>query len=95
MGCIIEFILEFVFEIVGELFVSIASVFLPSKAISHRLYRILHFISVVIAVAVLVCAFIGVVMLVDSGGRSVWGYVLISVSVAYIASAVIVVLAKK
>ena len=85
--------MEFVFEIIMEIlvegffegFAALADAFFPQKGLSDRAKKILTPILVIVAVALAFGTFIGVVLLIESGGRRSLGWWLVGAGVFYLA----------
>ena len=89
MGCIIEFFMEFIFEVVFEgtiaIFYACAKAFVPEK---QKLGKKGQFAATLVAVAMFVSLFVGVILLIASKGKSKWGIILLAVPVLFIVTAV-------
>lgn len=90
MGCIIEFFMEFVFELVLEgtvaIFYACAKAFVPEK---QKFGKKGETAATLVAVAMFISLFVGIGILLFSKGKSIWGYILLAVPVLFITAAVI------
>lgn len=86
---IFEFIFEFVFEIVGEGLLNLYKAFLPNKVISPTAYKVIKTILLIISIILFLLLLVGIVLLLESSGTSVLGWVFVSVYAVYIIVAII------
>ena len=81
--------MEFVFEVVGEgtiaLFKALAKVFIPEK---ESLGKKGEVAATLVAVAMFISLFVGVILLIGFKGRSKWGVILLAVPILFIATAI-------
>lgn len=84
MDVIIDVLVESVFHLFGEGFVSLCLVFVPNKTISDKTKEIISIVSVFIALALLVGLVIGIVLLVETQGNSTLGWIFISLASVYV-----------
>lgn len=89
MDFIMDVLVEGFFELFGEGFLSLCSAFIPDKILSEKSQRIIGIIFFIIALALFVGLIIGVVLLVETGGQSLWGWLLVSVSAIYMVSGIV------
>ena len=89
MEVILEIIFEFAFEIVGEGLLNLYRVFLPNKSISPTAQKVIKAIHVTISVVLFVLLLVGILLLIESGGTSVLGWVFVSLYALYIVIAII------
>jgi len=89
MDFIVDFLVEAFLELFGEGFVSLCSAFIPNKALSGKSQRIIGIIFLIIALALFVGLIVGIVLLIETSGQSFWGWLLISLSLIYIVSGIV------
>lgn len=87
---IIEFIVELLFELLVEGFVCLCDAFVPLKLRSERSRLIISVIFFVLALLLFVGLVSGVIMLVESRGKSIFGWVMVGLSAAYVISGVLI-----
>ena len=95
MGFLFDFLFELIFEIVGEGFVALATAFLPGHTVSPRAERIIRILFTVLAAALLFALFIGICLVIDGGGHSLLGWLLIGIGIAYVLLSVVLLVIKK
>lgn len=84
MEFIFDFLVEFVFEIIGEGYVSLCSAFVPQKVITEKGKKIIYCICLIVSILLFIGLFIGIAILVETQGQSFWGWLLISVNILYL-----------
>ena len=84
MEFLFEFLVEAFFELFGEGFISLCSAFMPKKVISEKGKKIISYVCLAISLALLVGLFIGIIVFVETKGKSFWGWLLISLNIIYL-----------
>lgn len=90
MDFVFDLLAEFVFEIIGEGYVSLCSAFVPQRAITEKGKKIIQGIVLVVSILLFVGLFIGIAILVEAKGQSFWGWLLISLSIIYLLTGIAV-----
>ncbi len=85
-----ETIFEEIFEIFAEGFLNLYKVFIPDKTSSKGAYHVIKWFLFVIGLVLLAGLVFGVVLVVETAGQSVLGWVLISLALIYIVFAIVV-----
>lgn len=83
MGCLVDFFVEFFVELFGEGFVSLSEAFIPA-GLSKKKRKIIKTVSAVISVILLLGMVTGIVLLVDTKGENLWGWLPIILGAVYI-----------
>ena len=89
MNLLIEFLISTIFESFCNGFVSLCSYFIPSKKFSDKAQRIILIVFIVLALILLIGLVVGIIIVVETSGKSFWGWMLISLNVIYIISGVL------
>lgn len=84
MDLLVDLLVEVVFNIFAQGFVSLSAAFMPNKTLSPRTEKILTIIFCLIGICLLVLLVLGVVMLVESRGDNLIGWIFIGVCIIYI-----------
>ena len=84
MEFVLEFLLEAFFEIFGEGFIALSSALVPQKAVSKKGKKIIGYVCLSISLALIACLFVGIIILVETKGKSFWGWLLISLNIIYL-----------
>lgn len=84
MDFIVDIIFEVFLESFCEGFIALYSVFLPQKTVTEKAKKIIGYVCFVISIVLLVGLFVGVVILLETGGQSFRGWLLISLSIIYL-----------
>lgn len=87
---IIDFIVELLFELLVEGFVSLCDAFVPRKLRSVRSRLVITIIFLVLALLLFVGLVSGVIMLVENRGKSIFGWGMVGLSSAYVISGVLI-----
>lgn len=85
----IDILVEILFEVFCEGFISLVDVFLPKQPKSHGLRGAITIVFLLLACALLVGLVIGVVLLLENRGSSFWGWLLVSANVVYVSTALL------
>lgn len=94
MDIIFEVIVEFFAEIFCEGFLSASTEIVPYDKLPREKREKYEFIVVVISVILLISLFIGVIMLLQTKGKSELGKILIGFPIVYILTAVVLLVKK-
>ena len=89
MDFLIDFLVEVIFNVSAEGFVALAGVFMPNKALSPRTEKILAIIFSLIGLCLFGLLVIGIIMLVESRGDNLLGWIFIGVCTIYIALSIV------
>ena len=84
MEFLFDILVEAFFELFGEGFISLCSVFVPQKAVSEKRKKIIGYVCLAISLILLVGLFAGIIILVETKGQSFWGWLLISLNIIYL-----------
>ena len=84
MDFLVDFLVEFVFYIFAEGFVSLSVSFMPNKAISLRTKKILAIVLSLVGICLFALLVVGVVILVESRGENVIGWIFIALCLIYV-----------
>ena len=84
-----DILVEAFFELFGEGFVSLCSAFVPKRAISEKGKTIISYVCFAISLALLVGLFVGIIVLIETKGQCLWGWLLITLNVIYLLIAII------
>ena len=92
MGCLFELIVEIFFEVVGTIFLEVfgglAEFFIPKKLRGKKAETVIRVIFGISGLLVFFALLFGILFLIDSV-KNFWGWLLILVSVSYIAIAIV------
>lgn len=94
MDIIFEVIVEFFAELFCEGFLSASTEIVPYDKLPREKREKYEFIVVVISVILLISLFIGVIMLLQTKGKSELGKILIGFPIVYILTAVVLLVKK-
>ncbi len=94
MDIIFEVIVEFFAELFCEGFLSASTEIVPYDKLPREKREKYEFIVVVISVILLISLFIGVIMLLQTKGKSELGKILIGFPIVYILTAVVLLIKK-
>jgi hypothetical protein len=86
---LIDCIVELLFEIFAEGFISLCEEFIPEKLRSAKTRCWLTVVFLILAAALLVGLVFGVIALVEHRGRSLFGWVMVGLSSAYLLAGVL------
>ena len=84
MAFLFDILVEAFFELFGEGFISLCSVFVPQKVVSEKRKKIIGCVCLAISLILLVGLFAGIIILVETKGQSFWGWLLISLNIIYL-----------
>lgn len=84
MEFIFEVLVEAFFELFGEGFISLCSVFIPQKTITEKGKKIISCVCLAISLLLFIGLFIGIAILVETKGQNFWGWLLISLNIIYL-----------
>lgn len=84
MDLIFDVLIEVVFGIFCEGIIDLSSAFVPQKVISEKRKKIIGYVCLVISLVLLVGLFAGIIILVETKGQSLWGWLLISLNMIYL-----------
>ncbi len=84
MGCLVEFFIEFFFEILAEGFVSLIDSFVPQNWLSQKARKIIIGVFAALSVILFFGVFVGIFWLIETQGKSFWGWLPIILSLVYI-----------
>ena len=83
-----DMVIDIMVEAVGELFVtgfvSLYKAFVPHKCLSPKVYTVMSYVFLVLAVLLLIGSVIGVILPVETQGNSVWGWILVASAGVYL-----------
>lgn len=78
MGCLIEGIFEFIFEVIGESilygYLYLMKLILPEKFLNEKLKAVLKVIVIIFSVILLCCIFLGLIALLDEDTKEIGRY---------------------
>lgn len=94
MDIIFEVIVEFFAELFCEGFLSASTEIVPYDKLPREKREKYEFIVAVISVILLIALFIGVIMLLQTKGKSELGKILVGFPIAYILTAVVLLIKK-
>lgn len=89
MDFLIDFLLEVVFNVFADGFVALAGIFMPNKTLSPRTEKILTIIFSLIGLCLFVLLVVGIIVLVESHGDSLIGWIFMGVSIIYVVLSII------
>lgn len=89
MDFLIDFLVEVIFNVFAEGFVALAGVFMPNKALSPRTEKILAIIFSLIGLCLFGLLVVGIIMLVESRGDNLLGWIFMGVSTIYVALSIV------
>lgn len=89
MEFVFEVLVEAFFEIFGEGFIALSSVFVPQKVISKKGKKIVCYVCLTISLVLLAGLFAGIIILVETKGQSLLGWLLISLNIIYLLMGII------
>ena len=95
MDVIIEIIMDVLVEGLFEGLAYLAEAFIPGKRLSEKARKIIGGCLAVFACALGFGLMMGIFLLVDSGGKSVWGWGLVSAAAAYVVLGIVLKIAFK
>ena len=84
MEFIFEVLVEAFFELFGEGFISLCSVFVPQKTITEKGKKIINYVCLAISIVLFVGLFVGIIILDITKGQNFWGWLLISLNIIYL-----------
>lgn len=84
LDILFELVLTVFVEGFVEGFVSLCTVFVPQKKLSHKATKIITWICVITSLLLLVGLFAGIVILGKTRGQNLWGWLLIAINVVYL-----------
>ena len=84
MELLFDVLVEAFFEIFGEGFIALCSVFVPQKVVYEKGKKIIGYVCLAISLILLVGLFAGIIILVETKGQSFWGWLLISLNIIYL-----------
>ncbi len=90
MEFVFEILFEFIYELLCEGLLNLYRAFLPSRVISPTAYKVVKAIAVIVSVLMFVLLFVGVILLIDTKGKSALGWVFVSAYAVYIILAIVV-----
>ena len=91
----LDFLIEIIFEVICEGFVSLVEEFLPRRFRSKGVGAAVTILFLILACALFVGLVIGVIQLVESGGTSSSGWLLVSLALGYILCGVLLKLFRR
>lgn len=94
MDIVIDIILEFFVESVMEWFADIGVRLLPSKNLPSKQKEIIKAVVSILALLIFAGMIVGIVLLIDSNGSSIFGWILTTIAAAYILLAIILNIIK-
>lgn len=83
MEFLLEAFAEFFIEILGDVFYSLSSAFVPQKKLSEKAKRMIGYVLLIVSFALFFGLIIGIFILFKSNGKSIWGWLLISLCVVF------------
>ena len=89
MDFLIDFLVEVVFNVFAEGFVSLAAAFMPNKVLSSRTEKILTVIFSLLGICLFVLLVVGIVMLVESHGDNLIGWIFMGVCTIYVVLSIV------
>ena len=89
MDFLMDFLVEVVFNVFAEGFISLAAAFMPNKAFSPRTEKILTIIFSLIGICLFVLLVVGAVILIESRGDNIMGWILTGVCAIYVVLAIV------
>ena len=89
MDVLFDMLLEFLFTLFAEGFLYLHSAFVPNKDITPKLKKRIKVICLFVSLFLFAGLFAGIIILVELGIRNFWGWLLISLNVLYLLSAVV------
>lgn len=89
MEIVIDLIMEVVFEVFAEGFISLWFWIFPGKHITEKGKRIVKAICAIVSLAFLVALVAGIILLGSSQGKNYLGWLLVSLSVIYLLAGII------
>ena len=89
MDFLMDFLVEGVFNVLAEGFVSLAAAFMPNKTLSLRIEKILRIIFSLIGICLFVLLVVGIVMLVEYHGDNLIGWIFIGVCAIYVVLSIV------
>lgn len=84
MEMIADFFLEFLVTVFVEGFLNLCTVFVPQKKLSPKATKIITDICVIASLLLLLGLFVGIIILLETSGRSFWGWLLVGLSIMYL-----------
>ena len=84
MEFIFEAIFEGFFECILDGFLNLSYSFIPDSVHSKKVKNIVTLIVAIIAMVMFTGLVFGIALLIGNGGRSFWGWLLVSITVAYV-----------
>ena len=95
MDFIIEAVMEFLIEFLGELYVDLTAKLLPRGRLSERTYKILSVVFSIVGVAFFLLLVIGLTILIVNGGASTLGWIFTCVGALYLIITLVLFLKKR
>lgn len=89
MDIIIDFFIQLFFESVADGFVSLCRAFVPGRLLSDKARRVVVIVFYFVAVALFAGLVLGIILLVETGGKSPLGLALVAFAVAYMCAGVV------
>ena len=89
MEFVFEILFEFIYELICEGLINLCKAFLPSKCISPVGYKVIKAVAVIVSFLMFALLFIGVILLIESKGKSVLGWVFVSGYAVYVIVAIV------
>lgn len=89
MEIVVELFMEIIFGVLVEGFLSLWFWVFPGKHITEKGKKVAKVICALISLAFLVALVVGIILLGSSQGENFWGWLLISLSVIYVISGIV------
>lgn len=89
MEFIFDILAEAFFELFGEGFVALSSVFVPQKEITPKRKATIGYVCLAVSLVLLAGLVVGVILLVETKGQSVWGRLAVVVSLLYLLTGIL------
>lgn len=91
----LDCIVELLFEIFFEGFISLCEEFIPKKLRSGKTRRVITVAFLILATALFVGLVFGVIALVEYRGRSLFGWIMVGLTAAYLIAGVLLKVFRK